>query len=144
MSRPARHLRTDARNLADTRHDRRRAREATALTHPAQAHPAQPDPTQPDLTPTWSEVKSMRTVTSARGRGIAAALLLHVLDDAERRGALRLSLETGAEPFFAPARRLYARRGFSGCPPFADYVPDPSSAFFTRELGGSGRTPQPR
>ena len=91
MSRPARHLRADARNLADTRRDRRRAREATALTHPAQPHPAQPhpaypDPAQPDLTPTWSEVKSMRTVTSGRGRGIAAALLLHVLDDAERRG----------------------------------------------------------
>ena len=35
---------------------------------------------------------------------------------------------------FEPARRLYARFGFTYCGPFADYVEDPYSVFMTREL----------
>ncbi len=80
------------------------------------------------------EVKSMRTATTSRGGGVATALLLHVLDEARRRGYARLSLETGSQDFFAPARRLYARHGFAECGPFGDYVLDPHSVFFTREL----------
>lgn len=80
------------------------------------------------------EIKSMRAARDQRGRGTGAAILRHLLDEAVRRGAVRVSLETGVEPYFAPARRLYARHGFIECPPFADYVPDPNSVFMTLEL----------
>lgn len=87
-----------------------------------------------ELEPDHGEVKSMRTATAARGAGVATALLRHVVAEAEDRGYARLSLETGSQDFFAPARRLYARHGFTECGPFADYVLDPHSVFFSRAL----------
>lgn len=86
------------------------------------------------LTDAHGEVKSMHTVEAARGRGIGAALLRHVIAEAESRGMTRLSLETGSWPYFAPARALYARHGFVECPPFGDYRPDPMSVFMTLAL----------
>ncbi len=80
------------------------------------------------------EIKSMRTAESARRRGVARAVLGHLLAEAGRRGYTRLSLETGAQPFFEPARRLYASAGFVPCGPFGGYVDDPNSVFLTREL----------
>ena len=84
--------------------------------------------------PGHGELKSMRTTAGATGRGVGTALLRHVLDQARARGLARISLETGAEDFFAPARRLYARHGFEVCPPFGRYRPDPLSVFMTRSL----------
>ena len=66
--------------------------------------------------------------------GIIPAVLRHALDDARRRGVERISLETGSQPFFAPARALYAKHGFAECAPFGDYRPDPSSTFMTLEM----------
>jgi putative acetyltransferase len=86
------------------------------------------------------EVKSMRTDPAQRGRGIAGQLLRHIIAEARVRGLLRLSLETGSEEFFAPARRLYARHGFRPCPPFGDYTDDPLSSYFTLDLA---REPAP-
>lgn len=83
------------------------------------------------------EVKSMRTTPAHRRSGVGAALLQRVLDEAVGRGYRRLSLETGTQPEFAPARALYARFGFTSCGPFADYVEDPYSAFMTRALAGT-------
>jgi putative acetyltransferase len=80
------------------------------------------------------EIKSMHTVEPARGRGIARALLEHLIAVARGRGYARLSLETGAGPAFEPARRLYASAGFRPCAPFADYRPSPNSAYMTLEL----------
>ncbi len=80
------------------------------------------------------EIKSMRTHASVRGRGLAGLLLGHLLAQARVRGLQRLSLETGAEEFFIPARQLYERHGFAPCPPFADYWNDPNSRFYTKEL----------
>jgi putative acetyltransferase len=80
------------------------------------------------------EVKSMHTAEAARGRGVGAALLAHIVAHARAHGMTRLSLETGAWPYFAPARALYARHGFVECPPFGDYRPDPNSVFMTRVL----------
>lgn len=80
------------------------------------------------------EIKSMRTTPAARGRGIAALLLTRILADAQERGFEQLYLETGSEEFFAPARRLYDRHGFTDCPPFADYTLDPHSVFMQRTL----------
>lgn len=64
-----------------------------------------------------AEIKSMRTASAARRRGVAALLLDHLLATARERGFARLSLETGSQDFFAPARALYASRGFLECGP---------------------------
>ncbi|MFX0580870.1 GNAT family N-acetyltransferase [Nocardia nepalensis] len=86
------------------------------------------------LDPTHGEIKSMRTATDRTGRGIAPTLLNHLIAEARARGYHRLSLETGASDYFAPAQRLYARHGFEVCAPFADYLEDPHSVFMTRAL----------
>ncbi|MFP5021840.1 GNAT family N-acetyltransferase [Pseudonocardia phyllosphaerae] len=87
-----------------------------------------------ELAPDAGEVKSMRTDPRFRGRGVAAAVLEHLITEARRRGYRTLSLETGAQDFFAPARRLYARYGFVPCPPFAGYAEDPNSVYLRLEL----------
>ncbi|WP_253808797.1 GNAT family N-acetyltransferase [Nocardia amikacinitolerans] len=86
------------------------------------------------LDATHGEIKSMRTAAEHTGRGVAAALLTHIVDEARARGYRRLSLETGAAPYYLPAQRLYVRHGFEVCPPFADYTEDPHSVFMTRAL----------
>lgn len=88
-----------------------------------------------ELDPAHAEVKSMRTAAAARRRGVASRLLDHVLAAARESGYRRLSLETGTQDFFAPARALYASRGFTECGPFGSYVLDPHSVFFSRTLG---------
>jgi len=87
-----------------------------------------------ELSAAHAELKSMRTAEEARGRGVAAGLLAHLLDDARQRGVEQVSLETGTQDYFAPARRLYLRNGFVECPPFAAYSVDPSSVFLTIRL----------
>ncbi|MRX42152.1 GNAT family N-acetyltransferase [Agromyces sp. Q22] len=87
-----------------------------------------------ELDPAHGELKSMRTDAAARGRGLGARLLEHVLAEAARRGYERVSLETGAEEFFRPARALYAKYGFRECAPFAGYALDPNSVFMTLAL----------
>jgi putative acetyltransferase len=77
------------------------------------------------------EVKSMRVAGAARGKGIGAALVAHIIAEAKARNYRRLSLETGAMAFFGPARRLYIRSGFEPCGPFGSYKPDPNSVFMT-------------
>ncbi|WP_062389681.1 GNAT family N-acetyltransferase [Demequina iriomotensis] len=81
-----------------------------------------------------AEIKSMRTTAQARGRGVAATVLAALVESARDAGCSRVSLETGTEPHFAPARRLYERHGFLECPPFGAYTLDPNSVFYTREI----------
>jgi putative acetyltransferase len=80
------------------------------------------------------EIKSMRTARGHLRKGVAAALLEHIMLEARRRSYSRLSLETGSMEAFAPARALYARFGFAFCDPFGSYVLDPNSVFMTLEL----------
>jgi putative acetyltransferase len=80
------------------------------------------------------ELKSMRTARAARGRGVGGTVLRHLLDRARVLGARRVLLETGSQEFFAPARRLYARHGFTVSGPFWEYVEDPSSVFMELSL----------
>ena len=80
------------------------------------------------------EVKSMHTAQAVRRKGIASAMLGHIVAAARAQGMSRLSLETGSWDHFVPARALYARHGFVVCGPFADYVLDPNSVFMTRDL----------
>jgi len=81
-----------------------------------------------------AEVKSMRTDSLHRRKGVARKLLNHIMEEATRRGYRRVSLETGSMEVFEPARQLYASFGFAYCGPFADYFEDPNSVFMTREL----------
>ena len=69
-----------------------------------------------------------------RDTGYGAAMLRHLITTAHERGYKYLSLETGAEDYFRPARALYARHGFVECAPFADYKVDPNSVYMTLQL----------
>ncbi|MGO2235277.1 N-acetyltransferase [Marinomonas sp. UCMA 3892] len=86
------------------------------------------------LDETHAEIKSMRTTSAARNKGIASTLLRHIIDVAKQKGLNKISLETGSQDFFAPARKLYAKHDFIECGPFADYKLDPYSVFMTRNL----------
>ncbi|SEF11290.1 GNAT family N-acetyltransferase [Jiangella alba] len=81
-----------------------------------------------------AELKSMRTAAARKRSGIASLLLGHIVGEARAMGYRRLSLETGSDAFFQPARRLYEKFGFEYCAPFAGYGPDPLSVFMTRQL----------
>ena len=61
-------------------------------------------------------------------------MLEHILAQAKARGYARVSLETGTQDGFIPARTLYQRYGFAECGPFADYRLDPNSVFMTLAL----------
>ena len=87
-----------------------------------------------ELDATHGELKSMHTAVAARGQGIGAAVVEHLVDLARRRGYARLSLETGSQDAFAPARALYARTGFVVCGPFGDYPDSTNSVFMMRRL----------
>ncbi|HKT27222.1 GNAT family N-acetyltransferase [Dyella sp.] len=70
---------------------------------------------------TSGEIKSMRTHPDYLRRGVAAALLERIIDEARERGVQRLSLETGSGDAFEPALALYRRRGFVNGEAFSDY-----------------------
>ena len=80
------------------------------------------------------EIKSMHVLIEARGRGLSRRMLEHLLAEARAAGLARLSLETGIQPTFVAARALYAKTGFTACPPFEGYADDPNSVFLTKEL----------
>jgi putative acetyltransferase len=81
-----------------------------------------------------AEIKSMRTAWAFMRKGVAAQILQHLIDESGRRSYRQLSLETGSMDYFEPARRLYAKFGFSRCGPFGGYIEDPNSVFMTRYL----------
>ena len=81
-----------------------------------------------------AEIKSMHILAEHRGKGLSRMMLDHLVAHALREGFTRLSLETGSQPGFAPARGLYATAGFAECGPFEGYAPDPNSVFMTRTI----------
>lgn len=81
-----------------------------------------------------AELKSMRTAPAFLRQGVAAAILEHLIAEARRRGARRVSLETGSGPAFEPALALYHRRGFADGEPFADYVRSDFNQFLHLDL----------
>ena len=84
--------------------------------------------------PDHAEIKSMHVLAEYRGLGLSQLILDKLLSEAGAVGIQRLSLETGSQPMFEPARKLYRRAGFAECPPFGAYGPDPNSVFMTRPL----------
>ena len=82
-----------------------------------------------------AELKSMRTAPAALRRGVARALLAHLVATAQTAGYARLSLETGTAPMFAPANAMYEAAGFSDCGAFGGYPASPHNRFMTMALG---------
>jgi len=80
------------------------------------------------------ELKSMRTHPQHLRRGVAAALLNYIIEDAKHKGLTRLSLETGRGEAFEAAINLYRVRGFVLGDPFADYESSEFSQFFHLDL----------
>ncbi len=76
------------------------------------------------------EIKSMRTAPEFLRRGVAAALLEHIIEQARIAKMHRLSLETGSGDVFEPALALYRRRGFIPGDAFSDYQATTFNQFF--------------
>ena len=66
-------------------------------------------------------IPSMRTDPAHFRKGVAAALLDHILGVAKGRGYRRLSLATGLGPAFEPALALYRKNGFVNGEAFGGY-----------------------
>jgi putative acetyltransferase len=81
-----------------------------------------------------AELKSIHTAEAARGRGIGRAMVAHLIAIARDRGFRQVSLKTGSQSAFDPARSLYASAGFTQCGPFGDYRPSRNSTFMTLSL----------
>ena len=69
-----------------------------------------------------AELKSMHTLAKSRGSGVGKAMVAHIEDFAKRSGIERISLETGTNETFRPARELYNSLGYESCEAFGDYV----------------------
>lgn len=87
-----------------------------------------------ELSRDHGEVKSMRTPAARRRTGAGRAVLAHIVGVARQRGYRSLSLETGSQPAFEPAQKLYESFGFTRCGPFAAYREDPNSVFMSLRL----------
>ena len=92
-----------------------------------------------ELSPLHGEVKSMRTPSARRGLGAGRVMLEHIIQIARQRNYRLLSLETGTQPGFEPARRLYESHGFKYCGPFGSYQDDPHSSFMQLHLSSLGQ-----
>ena len=78
------------------------------------------------------EVKRMFVDPSARGSGVAVAVLRALEEEARGLGARRVVLETGTSQ--PDAIRFYAREGYGEVPLFGAYVGSAESVCFAREL----------
>jgi putative acetyltransferase len=68
------------------------------------------------------ELKSMRTAAGYERKGVASALLRHILGVAKARAYKQVILETGEGEEFASARALYFKYGFIPCDGFEGYT----------------------
>jgi len=80
----------------------------------------------------YGEVKSMFVAPTARGQGVAQALLRQIEDEARQNALPVLRLETGDK--LAAAHRLYQAFGFQNCGPFCGYSANASSLFMEKPL----------
>ncbi|KAF7178076.1 hypothetical protein CNMCM7691_006734 [Aspergillus felis] len=87
-----------------------------------------------ELSPTHGEIKSMRTVQGHLRKGVAKAILKHIIAEARERKYLSLSLETGTDGRFDGARQLYLGMGFEISGPFGGYRSSDDNMFLTLKL----------
>ena len=83
------------------------------------------------------EFKSIRIKDSFRGKGNGIKVINHLIDEAKKLKIKKLSIETGASKFFAPARKLFDNCGFKPCKPFAHYKEDVNSLYLTKLLNNN-------
>ncbi len=83
------------------------------------------------------EFKSIRLHDDFRGKGNGIKVVNHLIFEAKKLNIKRLSIETGASKFFAPARKLFDNCGFVPCAPFAHYKEDVNSLYLTKHLDNS-------
>src|SRR5215469_904303 len=91
------------------------------------------------LDATHVEIKSMHTLSDARGQGVGRAILRHLLHVAGSSGYDRVSLETGTKAAFEPARMMYSSAGFRPCEPLGEYSVNPYSVCMTLALDSRDR-----
>ena len=77
------------------------------------------------------EFKSIRVNDKFRNNGYGLKVVNHLIEEAKKLGIKRLSLETGAGTFFAPARKLFIKSGFKVCDPFSHYKKDINSVYMS-------------
>lgn len=80
-----------------------------------------------------AELKRMFVDASARGLGVAGALLHRIEADARAWGLRRLVLETG--DLHAPALALYGKHGFTDIAQFGQYIGEKHSLCMAKALG---------
>tara|TARA_X000000368_G_scaffold336446_1_gene274086 strand:+ start:546 stop:1001 length:456 start_codon:yes stop_codon:yes gene_type:complete len=80
------------------------------------------------------EFKSIRVADKYRRSGAGEKIIFHLINQAKQIGINKLSIETGAGEFFAPARKLFKKFGFKTCKPFAHYKDDPNSCYFSLDF----------
>ncbi len=88
-----------------------------------------------------AEVKRLYTVPGARGRGHSRRVMLELERLAHEQGWTRLVLETGVlQP---EAIGLYLSLGYRSIPNYAEYVDEPSSRCFAKDLTASAARERP-
>ena len=78
------------------------------------------------------EFKSIRIHEDYKNKGNAIRIIEHLIDKAKKLNIKRISIETGAGKFFAPARKLFKRCNFEPCEPFAHYKKDVNSIYLSK------------
>tara|TARA_B100001996_G_scaffold30879_1_gene23465 strand:+ start:178 stop:639 length:462 start_codon:yes stop_codon:yes gene_type:complete len=80
------------------------------------------------------EFKSIRVDDKFRKKGNGNKVINHLIAEAKNLNIKKLSLETGAGPFFNPARKLFNNCGFKICEPFSHYKKDINSVYMSLVL----------
>ena len=80
------------------------------------------------------EFKSIRVNDKFRKKGNGNKVINHLIAEAKNLNIKKLSLETGAGPFFNPARKLFNNCGFKICEPFSHYKKDINSVYMSLVL----------
>ena len=80
------------------------------------------------------EFKSLRISDKFRNKGLGEKIINHLINEAKKLNIKKISVETGTGIFFKPARKLFEKCGFKHCKPFAHYIEDPNSCYFSKDI----------
>ena len=80
------------------------------------------------------EIKSMHTLAESRGKGVGSKILEQIITAAKDRNYQTLSLETGTDPAYFSAHKLYKNFAFVECSAFGEYSESTHSKFMTLAL----------
>ena len=83
------------------------------------------------ITENHGEFKSIRIADNFRNKGNGVKLINYLIREAKKLKIKKISLETGTNEFFNPARKLFNKCGFKICKPFANYKEDPDACYMT-------------